>query len=103
MCDDKICQDALASDRGENAPPELECEYCYKREKELCSPMVLDFSAEEAEEFLKEQEAVSTSLVLNFFGPFFVFLKKMHPLTSWRAHHSAPCKIHRRTWVTPTG
>lgn len=38
--------------------PELECEYCFKREKELCSPMVVDLSSEEAEAFLKQQEAV---------------------------------------------
>ncbi|CAN0431835.1 unnamed protein product, partial [Ectocarpus sp. 12 AP-2014] len=36
---------------------ELECEYCFKMEKELCSPMVVDLSPEEAETFLKQQEA----------------------------------------------
>lgn len=41
--------------------PEVECEYCFKREKELCSPMVVDLSPEEAQEFLKQQETVSNS------------------------------------------
>lgn len=40
---------------------EVECEYCFKREKELCSPMVIDLSPEEAQEFLKQQETVSNS------------------------------------------
>ena len=52
-------QDAVSSDRDyRHYLPELECEYCFKREKELCSPLVVDLSAEEAEEFLKHQEAV---------------------------------------------
>lgn len=56
-------QEALATDRRElGGYAELECEYCFKREKELCSPMVVDFSREEAEEFLKQQEAVRASL-----------------------------------------
>lgn len=56
-------QDALLPERRDNgsALPELECEYCFKRERELCSPMVVDLSPEEAEAFLKQQEAVRES------------------------------------------
>lgn len=56
-------QEAFSTDRGE---VELECEYCYKREKELCSPMVQDMSVEEAEAFLKEQEAVRSCVIISF-------------------------------------
>ncbi|CAM9487076.1 unnamed protein product, partial [Sphacelaria rigidula] len=52
--------EAFLPDRGENTQAEGECEYCCKRDKELCSPMVYDLNAEEAEEFLNAQEAEYT-------------------------------------------
>lgn len=60
----RSAQDALLPDRQDHGGahtlplPELECEYCFKRERELCSAMVVDLSPEEAETFLKQQEAV---------------------------------------------
>lgn len=54
-----VLQDAFSSrEKGEDGPMEMECAYCFKRERELCSPMVVDFSPSEAEVYLKAEEAV---------------------------------------------
>ncbi|CAN0514777.1 unnamed protein product, partial [Ectocarpus sp. 12 AP-2014] len=54
---DALLPDPRANGGGGGGGAELECEYCFKMEKELCSPMVADLSPEEAETFLKHQEA----------------------------------------------
>lgn len=55
----------------------MECEYCFKRERELCSPMVVDLSPEEAEEFLKQQEAVRAVVKIHLTVCIIVFLSKI--------------------------